>query len=103
MFYYFLFTAVLGLTVGISSIKELTSYELIMALLMALTGLIYQFSLTYSLKLIQIRIVSPIMLFSVVFSAIMDWFLKLTPIGLPFIIGAIIMALGIIGVIRFNK
>ena len=72
MFYFFFFTAILGLIVGATSIRELTRYEFIIILLVSFTGLIYQFSLTYALKLVQVRIVTPIMLSLVVYAGIID-------------------------------
>lgn len=103
MFYFFLFTAILGLIVGVTSIRELTRYEFIIILLVSFTGLMYQFGLTYALKMIEVRIVTSIMLSSVVFAGIIDYLLKGVPVELSFLIGAIVMVLGIISVIRFNN
>ena len=103
IFYYFLFSTIIGLIISIPVFRILNFHEFIMILLVAFTGLMYQFGYTYALKFIQVRIAAPLMLSSVLFSSIMDWFFKSIPLELPFLIGAIIMILGIIGTIKFNK
>jgi drug/metabolite transporter (DMT)-like permease len=102
MFYFFLFTGLISLGVGLFSIKELSRYQFFIILLISFTGVIYQFSLTYALKLIQVRIVTPIMLSSVVFAGLLDLILNGVYIQTTFLFGSIIMVLGILGVIRFN-
>ena len=101
MFYYFLFGIIFSIIAMAIEWKSISFNEISILALVGILGLLFQFSLTYSLYLTKVRIVAPIMLTSILFGAVMDWINRSYIPHISLLIGSIVVLVGIVLVIYF--
>ena len=103
MFYYFLYGIIFSLLMVIVDWVSISIDDLYQLILIGVFGLLFQFTLTYSLYATKVRIVAPIMLTSIVFGSMFDWLFRNSIPDFHLLVGGIILTIGIIVVIYFLK
>lgn len=103
MFYYFLYGILFSLIMVIIEWVSISVVDLYQLIIIGVFGLFFQFALTYSLYITKVRIVAPIMLTSIIFGSIFDWFFRNSIPNFHLLAGGIILTIGIVVVVYFLK
>ncbi len=103
LFYYFLFSTIATFIIMAFNWKTPTSYQLILLLFVGLFGTLFQIFMTFSLKYLSVKIVAPLMYFSVIFSGLLDLTVFHQKTKLLAIAGIIIAITGSVMIILFDK